>query len=53
MSARLKQIYSEVREETPVWPAWEWPAMKANESANSAKRRPRLGRGEACLARLR
>ena len=25
MSAEMERIYSEVRKETPVWPAWEWP----------------------------
>jgi arylsulfatase A len=25
MSARLRRMYREVRDETPTWPAWEWP----------------------------
>ncbi len=25
MAARLREIYREVRDEGPVWPAWEWP----------------------------
>ena len=25
MSARLRKLYREVRDESPVWPAWEWP----------------------------
>ena len=24
MSARLRKLYYEIREESPVWPAWEW-----------------------------
>ncbi|MFO7975469.1 MAG: hypothetical protein R6V12_12635 [Candidatus Hydrogenedentota bacterium] len=24
MSAKLRKLYNEVREESPVWPAWEW-----------------------------
>jgi len=25
MSAQLRKLYREVRDESPVWPAWEWP----------------------------
>mgnify|MGYP006305370301 CR=1 FL=1 len=24
LSATLKKLYAEIREESPVWPAWEW-----------------------------
>jgi len=29
MSAKLKRMYREVREESPTWPAWEWPRYEA------------------------
>jgi arylsulfatase A len=25
MAARLRKLYREVRDESPTWPAWEWP----------------------------
>jgi arylsulfatase A len=25
MAAQLRKLYREVRDESPVWPAWEWP----------------------------
>lgn len=29
MSAALQQLYREVRDESPVWPAWEWPRYES------------------------
>jgi arylsulfatase A len=29
MSAALRRLYREVRDESPVWPAWEWPRYES------------------------
>jgi arylsulfatase A len=29
MATELKKMYREVRDETPVWPAWEWPRYES------------------------
>ena len=30
MSARLRILYHEVRDEGPIWPAWKWPHLAGN-----------------------
>jgi arylsulfatase A len=29
MSAVLRRLYHEVRDESPIWPAWEWPRYES------------------------
>ena len=29
MTARMQELYHAVREESPVWPAWEWPRWES------------------------
>jgi hypothetical protein len=28
MASQLRKMYLEVRDETPIWPAWEWPRFE-------------------------
>ncbi len=42
MVARLQRLYSEVRAETPFWPAWQWPRYGRNRVREF---REALGRG--------
>jgi arylsulfatase A len=39
MSAVLRKLYRDVRDESPVWPAWQWPRYEANriKAAREAK----------------
>jgi hypothetical protein len=30
MAAELQKMYRAVREESPTWPAWEWPRYEAD-----------------------
>ena len=50
MSAQLRQLYQSVRDESPRWPAWQWPGhegtiIRAYYDLQKAKAERRQGRG--------
>ncbi|MBI1902980.1 MAG: sulfatase-like hydrolase/transferase [Planctomycetia bacterium] len=38
MSERLRMMYREVRDESPVWPAWQWPRDESKRIQDLRKR---------------
>ena len=52
MSAKLRTLYREVRDESPVWPAWKWPRhegkrIRAFYEAQKKAAKPESGKRKA------